>query len=164
MTLLTNQQKLEWKQQLKDACITVLQDRIKNIEQAIADAQEAARGEEKSSAGDKYETQRAMAHLNSEMNTRQLQAAKDELAVLLTLNVTTLYTQVTTGAVVVCKEFTYFIALGLGRTVINGQKITMLSPQSPLAVLLQGKIPGDAVMINEVQEEIVVFLTHPHPI
>lgn len=148
-----------------------MQDRIKTIIQAITEAQEAAKGEEKSSAGDKYETQRAMAHLNSEMNARQLQAAKDELAALLTLNVASLYNRVTTGAVVVCREpahaaartdesvgrdgHTYFIALGLGRTVINGEKITLLSPQSPLAVLLQGKQAGDAFVVNDNQQEVV---------
>ena len=155
MTTLTPQQKLDFKQQLKDACITVMHERIKNIEQAIADAQEAAAGEEKSSAGDKYETQRAMAHLNSEMNTRQLNSARVELEALLPLNTGTLHTQVTTGAVVVCKQQVYFVALGLGRTVINGEKITLLSPQSPLAVLLHGNKPGHTFVINEAAEEIV---------
>lgn len=155
MLNLTEQQKLDWKQQLKDACITVLQDRIQTIEQAIEDAQEAAKGEEKSSAGDKYETSRAMAHLNSEMNARQLQQAREELATLLALNTSVILSQVATGAVVVGKENTYFIALGLGRTTINGQKITLLSPLAPIAAALLQKKAGDTVLFNGKTEEIV---------
>jgi transcription elongation GreA/GreB family factor len=132
-----------------------LNDRIKTAEEAMLEAQEAAKGEEKSSAGDKYETSRAMAHLNSEMNARQLQEAKRELAELILLNTAAMYNQVTGGAVVVCKEQTYFIALGLGPSVINGQKITFLSPQAPIAVLLYHKKPGDSVVFNSKPVEIV---------
>ncbi len=155
MLQLTNEQKLAFKQQLKDACITVLEDRIKTAEEAMQAAQEAANSDEKSSAGDKYETTRAMAHIEKEMNARQLQQARSEMDALFTLNVDVLCTQVTTGAVVVGKEQVYFIALGLGRTTINGQKITLLSPQSPLAGLLHLKKAGDTFVFNGKEEEIV---------
>jgi len=155
MTNLTDEQRTLLKQQLKDVCLTVLADRIRTAEQAMTDAQEAAKGEGKSSAGDKYETSRAMAHLNSEMNARQLQEAKHELAELQLLNPSARYSHVTTGAVVVCQEQTYFIALGLGPTVVNEQKITFLSPQAPIASMLHHKRASDSVVFNNKLVEII---------
>src|SRR5688500_6564845 len=131
MTALTNEQKLAYKQQLKDACINVLEDRIKNIEEAMRDAQEGANNEEKSSAGDKHETSRAMHHLNKEMKARWFEAANKELSALHTLIVSALLVIVAIGTVVVTRQHVYFVAAGLGRITIGGQKITFLSPLAP---------------------------------
>lgn len=155
MIALTNEQKLAYKQQLKDACISALEDRKKNIEAAMREAQEGANSEEKSSAGDKHETSRAMSHLNQEMNARQLEATNKELSALHALNVSVILDKVAVGAVVVSKEHLYFIAAGLGRMMIDGQKVTFLSPTAPLAVLMRQKQAGDKFELNGKVEEIV---------
>lgn len=155
ITSLTNEQKLSYKQQLKDACISVLEDRKKNIEAAMRDAQEGANSEEKSSAGDKHETSRAMSHLNQEMNARQLEATNKEISALYTLNVSALFDKAAPGAVVVGKEHLYFIAAGLGRVTIDEQKVTFLSPTAPLAVLMRQKQAGDIFELNGKREEIL---------
>lgn len=155
MTSLTNEQKLAYKQQLKDVCMATLEDRKRTIEQAVREAQESANSEEKSSAGDKHETSRAMSHLNQEMNARQLDATNKELSALRALNVSTILDKVTVGAVVVSKQHLYFIAAGLGRMTIGEQKVTFLSPTAPLAVLMKQKKTGDSFELNGKKEEIV---------
>jgi transcription elongation GreA/GreB family factor len=145
---LTKEQKLEWKRQLKTACIKILEQRSNTINQAMKEAQEAANNEEKSSAGDKYETSRAMGHLSQEMQSNQLEEAKHELGIINTLNTEVLCEKAGFGALVICKDFTFFIALGLGTTMVNGQKMVLLSPQAPIANLLYHKKAGDSFVFN----------------
>ena len=144
-----DQQKLVWKQTLKEACAKLILARIAHIEQAIFEAREAANSEEKSSAGDKYETSRAMSHLAQEMQSRQLEDAKQELDFINRLNITDIFTLANTGAVVICDNIIFYISLGLGNTVIDGHKIMLLSAKAPIAGLLHQKKAGDTFVFNK---------------
>lgn len=57
--------------QFKKAGLLRIEERITITKLAIANAQEAANSQDKSSAGDKYETGRAMGHLEKDMYARQ---------------------------------------------------------------------------------------------
>ena len=151
----TDAQKLAWKHALKEACLTLLNTRIQHIEQAMLEARESANSEEKSSAGDKYETSRAMGHLTQEMQSKQLEDAKQELDLINRLNTTTLHTSATTGAVVICNNFIFYLSLGLGTTAFEGHKITLLSPKAPLAGLLNKKLKGESFIFNQKPIEIL---------
>ncbi|MCK7553750.1 hypothetical protein MKQ70_01525 [Chitinophaga sedimenti] len=61
--MMTHQQMIDFKTRLKAAGELLIKDRIATTQLAIDNAQEAANNEGKSSAGDKYETGRAMGHL-----------------------------------------------------------------------------------------------------
>ena len=148
-------QKLAWKHALKEACLNLLHTRIANIEQAMLEARESANSEEKSSAGDKYETSRAMGHLAQEMQSKQLEDAKQELDLINRLNTTTLYTSAATGAVVICNNFIFYLSLGLGTTEFDGHKITLLSPKAPIANLLNKKSKGESFIFNQKPIEIL---------
>jgi transcription elongation GreA/GreB family factor len=119
------------------------------------DAQQAANGEEKSSAGDKYETSRAMGHLQKDMHARQLAEQAKELAALHAVNVDLLYEVVTTGAVIECEKMTFFVAAGLGRQAVGDKTVFFLSPQAPLAQQLQHKKTGDHFVFNTLHTIIV---------
>jgi len=151
----TNEQKLAWKHGLKEACLKLLHERMANIEQAMAEARESANSEEKSSAGDKYETSRAMGHLAQEMQSKQLEDARQELEQINRLNTAVLYDVISTGAVVICKNFIFYISLGLGNTEFEGHKITLLSPKAPIAALLHQKKKGETFVFNGNVVEIV---------
>jgi hypothetical protein len=142
-------QKLAWKQTLKNACIQLLHARIAHIEQAITEAREAANSEEKSSAGDKYETSRAMSHLAQEMQGRQLEDAKQELDFINRLNTTDIFTAANTGAVVICPDIIFYISLGLGNTLVDSYKVMLLSPKAPIAGLLYRKKAADTFEFNK---------------
>lgn len=154
--LLSNtEQKLLFKAGLKGLCIQILEQRIANIEQAINESRESANSEEKSSAGDKYETSRAMGHLSQEMQTTQLEAARHELNLAQIINAEILHSKVMNGSVVVCKDFLFFVAAGLGAATFNGQKVMLLSVQAPLAAAMYQKRPGDSFLMNTKVVEIV---------
>jgi hypothetical protein len=78
---MTNFEKVLFKNKLKNLGLDLLTRRIVAAKEAMNQAQEAANSEEKSSAGDKYETGRAMGQLQKEMLGRQLaEYEKDVMA------------------------------------------------------------------------------------
>lgn len=145
----TNPRKIAWKQALKNACIQLLHARIANIEQAMLEARESANSEEKSSAGDKYETSRAMGHLAQEMQSKQLEIAKHELDFIDRLNTTSIFASVSPGAVVISTDIIFYVSLGLGNTEVDGHKVMFLSAKAPIATLLHQKKAGDVFMFNK---------------
>lgn len=155
MLITTDEQKLVFKQALKDACIKILNERIANIEQAMLEARESANSEEKSSAGDKYETSRAMGHLAIEMQSKQLEDTRQELDFANRLNTTILYTTISTGALVICSNFIFYLSLGLGNTEIDNTKVMLLSPKAPIAALLHQKQKGDTFVFSAKTVEIL---------
>ena len=128
---------------LKEFCEQVIIQRIAGSNKAMNEAQAAANQEEKSSAGDKYETSRAMSHLEKDMHARQLLAYQQDLNALRTINVNSIYNTPAPGAFVQTTKAAFFIAAGLGKQVVDGAQVIFLSPVSPLAQLLMKKKVGD---------------------
>jgi len=128
----------------------MIEQRIAAAAVAIAHAQAAANAEEKSSAGDKYETSRAMSHLEKDMHARQLSANRSELAALCSINFTGLYEAAVPGSFIVCKDCSFFIAAGLGKINFEEQPVYLLSPRSPVAVALLKKKQGDTIVFNKI--------------
>jgi hypothetical protein len=52
------------------------------------------------------------------------------------------------GAYVRAEGVDMFIVAGLGRQVVDGRLVFFLSPQAPLAKMLQNKKVGDSVVLN----------------
>lgn len=145
---MTREEKIQFKQHLKQAALDIIERRIANTRLQMEEAQEATNQEEKSSAGDKYETARAMGHLQKDMFARQLAGQFKEQAALHAVDADRLYEKALPGAVVQCEKVTFFIAAGLGKQSIDGETVFFLSPQAPLARLLQHKKPGDLFVFN----------------
>jgi hypothetical protein len=142
--------KIQFKNQLKQFCRQQIENRIIAAKQAISNAQESANNEEKSSAGDKYETGRAMGHLQKDMHARQLPEYVKELSSLLAVNAGVLYDHATTGAFIETGNTSFFIAAGLGKQMIDGKQIFFLSPNAPLSNTLLNKKKGDGFVFNGV--------------
>ncbi|RAJ08293.1 hypothetical protein LX64_00940 [Chitinophaga skermanii] len=139
------EEKIAYKLLLKQYCEQVLLDRIATTQQAMNEAQAAANNESKSSAGDKYETARAMSHMEKDMHARQLLAHQQELHALRAINVQTIYQLPTAGAFIQTTTTLFFIGAGLGKQLVNKATIIFLSPSSPLALQLAKKKVGDEI-------------------
>lgn len=111
-------------------------------------AQEAANAEEKSSAGDKYETGRAMSHLQKDMQARQLAEYMKELAALHAIEAGRIYEQVEMGSFVQCSHACFFLGTGLGKQQVDGQSVVFLSHKAPLALNMLHKKRGDTFVFN----------------
>lgn len=152
---MTSQEKIAFKNRLKQTGLQLIAGRIAMAKSAGNSAQEAANSEDKSSAGDKYETGRAMGHLEKDMYARQQAENVKELARLQEVKTDIIYNTVQTGALVQCTEQAFFIAAGLGRQLVEEQTIFFLSPYSPLAKLLLHKKTGDHFLFNKREIQIL---------
>ncbi len=151
---MTIEQKLTFKRKLHKYCVEIIQHRINAAFQAMQNAQDAANSEEKSSAGDKYETGRAMSHLEKDMHARQLAANQHELGALLAVDSNSIHRSAATGSVIICNEHRFFISAGLGKILFENETIYVLSPTAPLAQSLLTKIAGNSISFNN--KEMVV--------
>lgn len=138
------EKKTGFKKRLLLHCQAVIQSRIDTALQLMQNAQDAANGEEKSSAGDKYETGRAMSHLEKDMHAKQLVANQHELAALMEVNCDKLHAVITNGSIVICDEASFFIAAGIGKLPFENEIIFAVSPQAPLAKVMWQKMAGDS--------------------
>ena len=117
-------------------------------------AQDASNEETRSSAGDKYETSRAMGHLEKDMYARQLAETSKEMASLMSVDCSLIYTAIAPGCLVRCESISYFILAGIGKIDFNGELIYVISPNAPVAKSLLGKQKDDIVSINNSMHQI----------
>jgi hypothetical protein len=140
--------KNDLKKKLLEHCKAVLTKRIESAKNAMEQSQEAANSEGKSSAGDKYETSRAMGQMDRDMNARQLEEAQRDLAFVNSIRPDVIFNTVQIGSVVVTEKNYFFISIGLGTTSINNQDIVLLSAASPVAKMMEGKKAGESFIQN----------------
>ena len=151
---MTDREKIFFKARLKEFAKAVINERIQSLKTVIENARQAANNEEKSSAGDKYETARAMSHLEKDMHARQLAENIKELSLLHAINIHSISTEASAGAYLQCNGISFFIAAGLGKQTVDDKKIIFLSPQSPLATSILHKKEGDKFLFN--QSEVII--------
>ena len=121
---------------------------ISEASSAIASAKEARDNESKSSAGDKYETGRAMMQVEIEKYENQLQKTlflKNELS---KINLAKKYGKVENGSLVITDNEKYFISIGIGKIMIENENIYAISLASPVGILLKDKQAGDRIQLN----------------
>jgi hypothetical protein len=144
----TDSEKIAFKNKLKNIGLDMLRQRMVTAQEAMDRAQESANSEEKSSAGDKYETGRAMGQLQKEMHGRQFSEHAKEMKALQAIFTDSLYDKVGPGAFVQAKEIAFFVSAGIGRQEVEGISVLFVSPLAPLARALYNKKAGDDILFN----------------
>jgi hypothetical protein len=136
------------KQRLHALCLAYTEERIRAAQQAIQFAQASANEETKSSAGDKYETGRAMAQLEIEKNSAQLAEGLKLKQRLLQLDVTRITKTAQAGSLVVTSHGKFFIAVSAGKITLESENYFAVSPSSPIVQNLLGLKSGDQFRFN----------------
>jgi transcription elongation GreA/GreB family factor len=136
------------KRELLMYCHQYVSERIDRFSNAIASAQADANSETKSSAGDKHETGRAMAQLETENNSKHLAEAHKLKATLGQIDPDKKCTCIELGALVKTDKGNYFISVSAGRKEVHGEHVYMVSVASPIGQHFLGKKVGDGVHIN----------------
>ncbi|MFY7828563.1 MAG: transcription elongation factor [Flectobacillus sp.] len=121
-----------------------LDERMQASWNAMQAAQASANEESKSSAGDKYETARAMGQLDRDMYARQYEQARQERVLIERIEPLHTPLHVSLGALVHTSMGFFFIAVSLGSIKVQGQTVMVVSSQSPIGALLMGKVVGDS--------------------
>jgi len=108
----------------------------------MEEAQAAANNETKSSAGDKYETGRAVYQNERDLHARQLVDSINIKKTLLSINQKKTCKMAELGAVVDTTTVSYFISVSLGTVSVEGKQIMAISAISPIAQAMLGLTKG----------------------
>jgi hypothetical protein len=139
----------ELKTLILEACKNKIQERMDEALAAMDRAADAALSEEKSSAGDKYETGRAMGYLERERYAGVLQQARKELQFYQQLKPVKDPQRVEPGVLVVADNMFILLATGIGKMDIAGHSLLVVSSVSPLGQKLRGLQAGAEFILNE---------------
>jgi len=112
-------------------------------------AQESANAEEKSSAGDKYETGRAMSQQQRDFFAVRLEEALLHLAMFDASVGREKSGTIQAGSLIKAGEQLFFVGSGLGLISLpEGEKLICTTADSPLGRNLIGRKPGDDVLFS----------------
>lgn len=138
----------ETKQKLYQICEKEIDDKIAMIEKNIASIIESRNNETKSSAGDKYETGRAMMQIEEDKNKSQLIQLKNTKNELLQIKNKENTEEINAGSLVKTNKGIFYISIGLGKVKIDDVLYYCISNTSPIALILRGKRVGDEAVFN----------------
>lgn len=136
------------KKELIEACETYVEVKLQSLQKAIDDLEAALKLETKCSMGDKYETGRAMLHLEFEKLAGQYQEFKKLRKTVGMIPAGRIQTTVSFGSVVKTSQTNYFIAIPAGEIVVKGEKYYAVGANAPIAKILVSKSAGDTVPFN----------------
>lgn len=142
---------LSYKKELQQHCLNLLMDKVHEIKTLLAEVQNAANNETKSTAGDKHETSRAMAHLEVEKLSKQLNEATKQQEILSKITLNNSPDKVTVGSFVKTNKGVFYISIGLGRLLYNEDVVFVISPLSPIGKLLINKKEKETFSLNNIK-------------
>jgi hypothetical protein len=131
------------------AILNNLNERIESLNSILKETFEATAEDSKSSAGDKHETGVAMAQLEQEKLTKQINEFLQLKEALLKINPSKVHTKIETGSLVETNNGWYYFSIGLGTVNITGVNIFAMNHLAPIGLLLNGKAKGDNIVFNE---------------
>jgi transcription elongation GreA/GreB family factor len=136
------------KEKLHALCVAYVKGRMQAAEEAIAEAQQAANNDTKSSAGDKYETGREMAQQETNRNLAQLNEANKLMVALNQVSFKGTSAIADTGSLVTTNNGDFYIAISAGNLLLDGKNYFAVSPASPIGFKLRGKGEGEEFILN----------------
>jgi transcription elongation GreA/GreB family factor len=125
-----------------------LDERLISLEKLQEDLRDELTRESKSSAGDKYETSRAMTHLEQEKLLQQQHVFTQMKARLSSLNPDGKHEKIGFGSLVKTTEGWYFLSVALGEILCDDLSVFVLSNAAPLAQILTGKKAGNTLFFQ----------------
>ncbi|MEX0967170.1 MAG: 3-oxoacyl-ACP synthase [Bacteroidia bacterium] len=126
----------------------LLDRKIAEASRALESAKESRDSDTKSSAGDQYETGRAMMQIEMENYDTQLNNALELKKALTRLNISREIEEIEPGSFVVTNHGKYFISIGLGKITVNDEVVYAISLASPIGQMFKDKRVGDKFEFN----------------
>lgn len=146
---------------LYNFCKESIKDRIRVSEANLARLRADLGSETKSSAGDKFETGRAMLQQEMKNNEEQLDSASTELNFLHQIVSKHAFKnsseEIDVGSLVETKSHNYFICSGIGKVEVDGRRYYACSPHSPISLAMIGKKQGESFQINGKKFQIIAI-------
>lgn len=124
------------KGKLHKCCIDYVNNRLHNIQTAMASLSESANDETKSSVGDKHETGRTMAQLEQEKLSYQLMDVQKQQMILNSRSFELITHKIKTGSLVLTNNGNYYLSISAGKVCIDKQDYFAVSVESPIGMAL----------------------------
>lgn len=138
-------------------CTDLLLHKVDELKQQQKELQISANDNSKSSMGDKYETGRAMIHLEQENLVTRYQVLESQLQVLNGLKIN-LMTKAFPGALVSTTAGNFYLSIGLGKIDINDTTVFAIASNSPIGMAITGKEVNDTYEVNGKQFTILSII------
>jgi len=139
---------IELKRKILALCQQTVNSKLELLNENIKHLQESANEETKSSAGDKYETGRAMAQLEIEKLSAQISDLRKQKQALDQIDINKSFHKIQAGCYVQSNQGNFFIAASLGLLKVDDQQVFCISPSSPIAQKFIGLAGGDSFSFN----------------
>jgi hypothetical protein len=139
---------IELKKELYRQCVDYVENRVSAARLALIEAQEAANNETKSSAGDKYETDREMMQQQADMNQSKLNEANKLKLALSNVSTNTTNEKAGPGSMVITDKGNFYIAISAGALKVDDMDFFAVSPVSPIGLKLTGLKAGGEFNLN----------------
>lgn len=131
------------------ACKKVIEERVLSAQTAMDEAQASANQEEKSSAGDKYETGRAMAQLKRDQAAQIFSEALKLRSTLTQIDYSRKNDKIGLGSLVITSHQNFFLSVNAGKLLVDDRTYLAISIQSPIGKLLLAASPGETIHFNK---------------
>ena len=142
------------KEEVSNKCREMLDEKIASLKKILLDLQQSAANETKSTAGDKHETALAMLQIEQENTSRQLQALLGQRLQLTQIDLSKKANILGKGSLIYTNRGLIFIAIGLGKVQMDNTICLVISPTSPLGILLLTKEVSDTVQCKGIDYQI----------
>ena len=146
------------KKTLCNHCKTHLEKKMKVLEQLKKNLQKDLTYETKSSAGDKYETARAMIQLENEKLSNQIHEIELNYQKLNTIKDFQTSKSISLGSIIFTDKANYYVAIAADFFEVNSKVFYCISSQSPIGKLLIGKKINESIIFNDVQSTILEII------
>ena len=145
------------KNELYNFCLSYVRKSMQAAELAIQEAQKASSEDTKSSAGDKYETGRAMMQQETNRNLAQLNETNKLLVILNRISTTGTSATAEAGSIIHTDNGNFYLAISAGNYTVGNVTYYTVSVASPVGQKLIGKKAGDKFNLNT-KEYIIKFV------
>lgn len=138
--------------------VKAIEEKYNSLKNQLLSLDDDAAGETKSSVGDKYETSRAMVHLEKEKLMGSIKEKEKKLQLLSKLSSDSKDEIIGGGSLVKTSMGWIYIAISFGKLKIEGEDIFVVSLVSPMGQVLIDKKEGDKATLNGREIEILEVL------
>lgn len=136
------------KSKLIKSCVDYVEARISRFNETMKELEEALKPESRSCMGDKYETSRAMLHLEFEKVSGQVEQFNNLRRTASLLEKQPVLPKAGFGSAVKTTAANYFIAIPAGEIKVGDESYYAVGIHSPVALQLIGKGVGEEFNIN----------------
>lgn len=147
------------KTELIHQLLATLNVRKTGLVDALAAAKESRDNDTKSSAGDKFETGRAMMQQEMDKIEQQLHQLQQQIHQLQAIDNLAPQHQIGLGSLVQTDKNTYFLAIGLGKFDFAQQSMWVISTASPIAQRMLGKKVGDHFEFQQQGKSLILSIS-----